>query len=243
MAEAIHRAIPDKELQNRYRNLKILLRAAAAGFGTSVTTNLFNDDWVESLGIGLSATAITAMLDYLRERPKLRDDALAVRRQVLHFIEIFPRLLGGHLTWKEGAKRNTADGLAGTREVLAAVTRGDAVILSIPFESEFLTRVEKMLENARQSADTELVILLIDLQTAILSNVARIPDVLNLLMFAVADEKELAGTYDLTAEVLERPPVKEVRSDERRVLGDSSGLTEAPNLKSPTRRMSPKLSD
>ncbi|MER5996562.1 MULTISPECIES: hypothetical protein [Streptomyces] len=196
MAFQVHRGPTWADASARHRRIAATARTATAGVASTVLTYVgFNQDLVNSLGIGGLTLASTAVVEATSGGYSgLTEPMKAARRQARDWLATMSLWLVQYVTWRDGEIREGRT--EGVHQLLGILTalRAEEATLDRPQDTERIERhLQRLIEAANRVGDTDLETALMNVESAVLYRPAHIVNALSALIALVEGVTDLPG--------------------------------------------------
>lgn len=209
MTAELFRGTSDETSRRRFRALQVVVRALVAGVGTTVVSTLaFNQNMLDSLGLGAIAVGLAAATDVVSQGTgRVTEEMRAVRRQARSWLATLSSWLIGFVTLEGNAVQSgDLHGVDRLVYILTRVTAKEAEIQNLPHDSDILEGLRLIKDNASQAKDTELVTALLQVQGALLFTPEDLPDAIGRLISVIQVAPDAPGIHSIERRSLDHGP-------------------------------------
>jgi hypothetical protein len=195
MADELNYGLTEEQRAERRRHIQIIVRSITAGLAATAVGYIgFNDDWLQSMGLGIVALTATAAADVVHGGlTTLTGPMRAARKQAQYWLRSLSALLVAFLQATDKSLRLGAPGDVGTLvKVLKAMTSEEVRITELPGQEQLLRGLGELQATADRVGDSALITTLIEIETAIKFEPSLLPDSVGRLLIliqAVPDDR------------------------------------------------------
>ncbi|GAA3449150.1 hypothetical protein GCM10018962_09830 [Dactylosporangium matsuzakiense] len=217
MANELFRGTSDGERRTGYKILQTAVKSLVAGGGAAAISYLgLHESVADALGLGAIVATLAAANETVNHGiGHVTREMMAVRRQVMNWLEVLPLWLVQFFAWRaDPVQFRDLRGIERLSHMVAGLVEGRAGLGNVPIDSEIIQNLRLLKENAQQAKDVDLQIALSNIEGVLLFKPDEFPEAIARLLAVVQDAPTSSHTGSMVPKV---PP--ELSAGGKRQLG------------------------